>query len=81
MYGFMVKTTIMLDDDLYKKLVQEALERYGTTKKLSYLINLKLREKAPVKRKRERLTFKLGRKLTVKQVERMIEEGLEEVAV
>lgn len=77
----MVKTTIILDDDLYKKFIQEALERYGTTKKLSYLINLKLRERSPVKREMERLTFKLGKKLTVKQVESMIEEGLEEVAV
>jgi len=39
----MVKTTIILDDDLYKALVKEALEKYGSTRKLSKLINEKLR--------------------------------------
>lgn len=38
----MVKTTINLDDELYKKLVKEAVEKYGTTKTLSKLINTKL---------------------------------------
>ncbi|MCX8189127.1 MAG: hypothetical protein N3F64_05400 [Nitrososphaeria archaeon] len=40
----MVKTTIVLEDDLYKELVKEALEKYGTTRKLSKLINEKLRK-------------------------------------
>jgi len=31
----MVKTTITLDDDLYKKLIRESIERYSFTK--SYL--------------------------------------------
>jgi len=47
----MVKTTIILDDDLYKALVKEALEKYGSTRKLSKLINEKLRAyTAPEKR-------------------------------
>lgn len=40
----MVKTTINLDDELYKRLVQEAVQRYGNTRTLSKLINEKLRE-------------------------------------
>ena len=39
----MVKTTINLDTEVYKMLVKEALERYGTTKTLSRIINDKLR--------------------------------------
>lgn len=39
----MVKTTINLDTGIYKALVTEALERYGTTKTLSRLINEKLK--------------------------------------
>ncbi len=39
----MVKTTINLDDEIYKKLVKEAVEKYGTTRTLSKLINEKLR--------------------------------------
>ena len=40
----MVKTTITIEDDLYKKLAKEAVERYGTIRTLSKLINEKLRE-------------------------------------
>jgi len=51
----MGKTTIILDDDLYKALVKEALEKYGSTRKLSKLINEKLRAyTVPEKRWRRR---------------------------
>ena len=40
--GKMVKTTINLRDDIYKKLIREAVERFGNTKNLSRLINEKL---------------------------------------
>lgn len=39
----MVKTTITLEDSLYRRLVKEALYRYGTTRSLSKMINEKLR--------------------------------------
>ena len=39
----MVKTTINLDTEVYKALVEEAVRRYGTTKRLSRIINEKLR--------------------------------------
>ncbi|EQD63854.1 hypothetical protein B2A_02321 [mine drainage metagenome] len=39
----MVKTTINLDTEIYKLLVSEAVERYGTTKTLSKIINEKLK--------------------------------------
>ncbi len=38
----MVKTTINLRDDIYKKLVKETIEKYGNTKNISRLINEKL---------------------------------------
>ena len=76
-----MKTTIILDDEIYKKLVRESLERYGTTRKLSHLINEKLRllEKLETQEPKERITFKLGRKLTMREIEEKIEEGLEEM--
>jgi hypothetical protein len=46
----MVKTTINLDTQVYRELVKEALEKYGTTKTLSRIINEKLK-KAMSKRK------------------------------
>lgn len=78
----MVKTTIILEDELYKKLVEEALEKYGSTRKLSFLVNQKLKEKetVPVKKAREkRLTIKIGKKVTQKKIDKLIEEGWGEV--
>ena len=76
----MVKTTIILDDELYRKLVQEALEKYGTTKKLSQLINEKLRGEATQGvHKKERLRVKIGRDLKPEEVEKLIEEGWKEI--
>ena len=40
----MVKTTINLETDVYKELVEESIEKYGTTKKLSKLINYRLKK-------------------------------------
>ncbi|HEW94048.1 hypothetical protein DRN84_01645 [Candidatus Geothermarchaeota archaeon] len=39
------RTTIILDDDVYKMLVKESIERYGTAKAISRVINELLREK------------------------------------
>lgn len=39
----MVKTTIKLEDDLYRKLVKEAFQKYGRTRNLSRIINEKLK--------------------------------------
>lgn len=39
----MVKTTIVLEDGLYKKLAKEAIDKYGSTRTLSKLINEKLK--------------------------------------
>jgi len=38
-----VKTTINLESKIYQALVNEAVEKYGTTKTLSRIINEKLR--------------------------------------
>lgn len=75
-----MKTTITLEDELYKKLVREALEKYGSTRKLSLLINEKLKKLEKIEIPKRRKTFKIGRKLTLKKIEKLIEKGLEEVA-
>ena len=79
---FMVKTTVVLDDEIYKALVKEALERYGTTRKLSKLINEILRARLlPEKtvEKKEKLRVKLGKKLSPEEIEKLAEEGWDEV--
>lgn len=49
----MVKTTINLEDELYKKLVKEAVERYGRARSFSRLVNEKLRMSESVKTGKE----------------------------
>ncbi|MEM2154890.1 MAG: hypothetical protein QXY76_08270 [Nitrososphaeria archaeon] len=77
----MVKTTIVLEDDLYKELVREALEKYGTTRKLSKLINEKLRNAmySKIEIEEKSLRIKLGRKLGPEEIEKIVEEGWSEV--
>ena len=74
----LVKTTVILDDDLYEELVREALRRYGSTRRLSRLINEILREGLHGVRERGgwgRLTVKLGKPRSPEDVERLAEEG------
>ncbi len=42
-YLHMVKTTINLDDEVYAEIVKESMERYGSTKNMSKIINQRLR--------------------------------------
>ena len=76
----MVKTTVILDDDVYKRLVEEAIERYGTTRTLSRLINEKLKGSRGLAEvtKRRRSTVKLGRELKPEEIEEIIDEGWNE---
>lgn len=73
----MVKTTIILEDQLYKELVDESIKEYGSTRKLSLLINRRL--KAAKKREaKERIRIKpikLGRKISEEEIEKAIKEG------
>jgi len=39
------RTTLILDDDIYKRLVEESIKRYGTTRALSRVVNELLRER------------------------------------
>jgi len=38
------RTTVMLDEDVYEKLVKESLRRYGTARAISRVLNELLRE-------------------------------------
>ena len=79
MFSAMVKTTIILDDEIYKRLVNEALEKYGSTRKLSLLVNEKLAMAgAPPRVKRQ--TVRLAVELDEGKIQKMTEEGWEEAA-
>jgi len=83
----MVKTTIILDDDIYRRLIEECIRRYGSTRKLSKLINEKLRKlerlerKVSISKTKEvgRARVKLGRSLDPDELERLTEEGWMEI--
>ncbi len=38
------RTSVILDDDIYEKLVEESLRRYGTPRAISRVLNELLRE-------------------------------------
>ncbi len=73
----MVKTTIMLEDKLYRELVNESIKEYGSTRKLSLLINkrLKANRARTSKRKIGIKPIRLGRHITEKEIEKTIDEG------
>ncbi len=72
----MVKTTIILEDALYRQLVDESVREYGSTRKLSLLINSKLKgESKNTGRKIHIKPIKLGRRITEKEIEETIGEG------
>jgi hypothetical protein len=73
----MVKTTIILDDSIYKELIDESIEKYGTAKKLSLIINDKLRNYNKIKHTdndKLKLTYKLGRNLTNTEINQAKDE-------
>ena len=72
----MVRTTVELDEDIYKKLVEESIEKYGTARHISKLINQKLRTiETGRKDKMIKLpSIKLGKKIDWKFVEKVVEK-------
>ena len=55
----MVKTTINLDDDIYSEIVKESIEKYGSTKNISKIINMRLRNSKNNITNKKRITFKV----------------------
>ena len=55
---YMVKrTTILLDDDVYRALVDESIRRYGSTKALSKVLNEELRKSLRAREKLLKLIY------------------------
>ena len=46
----LMKTTVLIEDKLYRRLVQEAMQKYGNAKNISVTLNEVLKKRfAPVK--------------------------------
>lgn len=76
---FMVKTTINLDEEIYAEIVKESIEKYGSTKNISKIINQRLRNRANTTGKRgQRITFRVSESLSSKDADIEIKAGWEE---
>lgn len=74
----MVKTTVNLDDEIYAEIIQESIEKYGSTKNLSKIINQRLRNKKVASRAgRKRVTFKAKEELASLDADNEIRKGWE----
>ena len=72
----MVKTTINLDDEIYAEIVKESIERYGSTRNMSKIINLRLRGSATKMRKiGKRITFKAMEEFASLDADKEIKKG------
>ena len=75
----MVKTTINLDDEIYAEIVRESIEKYGSTRNMSRIINQRLRIRINSTGKpRERITFKAKENLSSLDADKEIRKGWEE---
>ncbi len=75
----MVKTTINLDDELYTEIVKESIEKYGSTRNISKIINQRLRNKNTIKGKHgKRIMFKVKNNLSSLDADSEIKRGWEE---
>jgi len=72
----MVKTTINLDDDIYAEIVKESIEKYGSTKNISKIINQRLgKQKSETKNRVNRIVFKVNRDLALLDADKEIRRG------
>ena len=75
----MVKTTINLDGEIYAEIIKESIEKYGSTKNMSKIINQRLRNRMNTTGKRKvRITFKAKENLSSLDADKEIREGWEE---
>ena len=51
------RITVTLDDDVYRRLVEESVKRYGTVRALSKVVNELLRERLPLREDLIRLIY------------------------
>ena len=74
----MVKTTINLDDEIYAEIVKESIEKYGSTRNMSKIINQRLRSrKSDAGKSGKRIVFKVREDLALLDADNEIRKGWE----
>ncbi|AGO60780.1 MULTISPECIES: hypothetical protein [Ferroplasma] len=72
----MVKTTINLDDEIYAEIVRESIEKYGSTKNMSKIINQRLgNKKSDTGKSGKRITFNVREDLASLDADKEIKKG------
>lgn len=75
----MVKTTINLDEDVYEEIVKESIEKFGSTKNISKIINQHLRGRInPTEKRKSRISFKTSEDLSSLEADSEIRAGWDE---
>ncbi len=57
------RTTLVLDDKVYEMLVKESMNRYGTARNLSKVVNELVEEKSPAEKRDDLLKLIYSKKL------------------
>ena len=57
------RTTLVLDDKVYEKLVRQSMNRYGTARNLSKVVNDLVEEKSPSEKREDLLKLIYSKKL------------------
>jgi hypothetical protein len=74
----MVKTTINLDDEIYAEIVKESIEKYGSTRNMSKIINQRLRSrKSDAGKSGKRIVFKVREDLALLDADNEIRKSWE----
>ena len=75
----MVKTTTNPEDEIYAETIKESMEKYGSTKNMSKIINQRLRKKIiSAQKRRECITFQTKETLSSLDADNEIRKGWEE---
>jgi hypothetical protein len=75
----MVKTTINIDDTIYADIVKESVEKYGSTKKISKIVNERLRaSRMHTNTGKKRISFTVKEKFANLNADLEIKRGWED---
>ena len=74
----MPRTSVYIEDRLYKKLVEESISKYGSTKHISKVLNEKLllAEKLKARQDESLPVISIKKKMNWKSVERVVEREM-----
>jgi len=79
----MAKTLIKLKDEIYKKLIDLSIKKFGHPRGISKIINEILEKEFNLKKKKyvPIYTIRIGRKLTIREVNKIRKEAWKRISL